>query len=190
MKRLSLLFAFSILLACTAPMEIMDKEAPSEEPPEVTQQQRTEEIEQTEQERPEEKETHPAVADWLLRRQGLCHQHRDAIDAQLERHRSAFIATSAKDQGVLLHSQLQALMLASCDPERTPGLFREFLQHMGRSTTMPLDYHALFELMSSQLNAYSALEQRYRELEARHQKTIEGIGNIERFLEPEAEPDQ
>lgn len=193
MKRLSLLLALSILpMACTAPTETMDNETPAPRKPAEA---RSEELAEAsappdKNTSPAEAELHPAVADWLLYRQVACNQKPSVIDAQLERQQRAGQSSAANDEFALVHSQLQALMLASCDPARTPGIFRQLLQRVKSSAEISTEYHALFELMGSQLNAYAALERRYQELDARHQKTIEGIGNIERFLEPQAEPDQ
>lgn len=189
MKRLSLLLAYAMLLACTASPPAMESEAPSAEPAEAAYEDAVEEAEDKEEDEMRA-ELYPALADWLLHRQGACKQSPDAIDAQLQEHRRALAKTPQADDQILIQSRLQVLMLASCDFDRTGGLFRELLRRSGSQPNTPADYLALFELLSIQSDAYAALERRYAELEARHQETIEGIGDIESILEPQAEPDQ
>ncbi|MEX1033036.1 MAG: hypothetical protein WDZ30_06715 [Cellvibrionaceae bacterium] len=132
-----------------------------------------------------------SIADWLVQRQTACDLSNDAIDAHLERYRGSF--SNAPDEGdpaqlVHAYSQLKALMLASCNPARTPGLLNNFLTAVRDYSHWPPEYKALFDLLASEQRAYALLEQKYRELEARHKKTIEGIGNIERTLEDQTEP--
>lgn len=126
------------------------------------------------------------VADWLVQRRGACQQDREAIRAQLERYRQSFGNTAPTDeeaQVVRAYSQLKALMLASCSPARTPGLLNSFLREMESYEHWPPEYTALFDLLRSEYEAYSLLEDKYRQLEHRHRKTIDGIGNIEQSLE-------
>lgn len=191
MKRLSLMLIHCALLACSS-ADVVDQEVPSEEPKVEHHESSSFSWWAREESEPQddEAETHPAVAEWLLRRQATCSQGPNTISAQLARHRRSFATDPDETQAEPIQSQLQALMLASCEPARTPGLLRKFLQHMESSRELSSDYQALFELMAAQLAAYSTLERRYRDLEARHQKTIEGIGNIESILETEAEPEQ
>lgn len=192
MKRLSvLLFLQLALLACSTP-DFPDDEPPSKEPPEsdhldlgsvipwdIFRMPRENDETETAEQAP--------VSDWLRQRQKTCSQHPKTIEAQLQQHRKNFRADAQSPEPALAHSQLQALMLASCNPARTPGLFNDFLGQMTESTQWSEEYQALFELMASQQRAYANLERRFAELEALHQKTIEGIGNIERFLESQIE---
>lgn len=201
MKRLSCILLIGILGACSTSIELPETTTttPSQEPPESNQRDQRSELRPTTpsinvvepSDFPENdlEAPYPSIADWLLQRQGICSQSRDAIDAQLQRHRQSFSADVSQDEHILIHSQLQALMLASCEPAQTPGLFTEFIRHMARSPRWPEEYQALFALMSTQLQSYTSLEHRFHELEAQHQKTIEGIGNIERFLESQVEPE-
>lgn len=130
------------------------------------------------------------VADWLVQRKDICQQDHEAIDAQLARYRESFSGAPESEEApmVVAYSQLKALMLASCRPARTPGLLKNFLDSIRARNHWPPEYAALFDLLHSEYQAYALLEENYRELEARHQKTIDGIGNIEQSLESQADP--
>ena len=188
MKRLSLVCCvLFMLLACSTP------DLPNDEPPasdtdplELPGTIPWETLEPRDADEPHEA-LHPPLSDWLLQRRGVCSQKQKAIDAQLKRHQQNIRSAARSAEARAAHSQLQALMLVSCDPARTPGLFNDMLRQLTQSKQWPDDYQALFALMLSQQQAYSTLEQRFEELEARHQKTIEGIGNIERVLESQIE---
>lgn len=132
------------------------------------------------------------VADWLVQRRTVCDQSNSAIDAQLARYRESLKSLPSGENAGVVHaySQLQALMLASCNPARTPGLLSTFLNSITRYGDWPPEYSALFDLLESEYQAYSLLEEKYQELESRHQRTIDGIGNIERNLESQTETPQ
>ncbi|MGQ9426025.1 hypothetical protein ACXYTJ_04505 [Gilvimarinus sp. F26214L] len=143
-------------------------------------------------EEPEElEENYLPVSDWLMQRKSVCEEDPQTIDLQLERYVASMdepIPEDGDDELVQAYSRLKALMLASCDPARTPGLIGRFLQSMRRYSHWPPEYEGLFDLLEEQYRAYVLLDDRYRELETRHQKTIEGIGNIERSLESPPDP--
>jgi hypothetical protein len=136
-------------------------------------------------------QTYLSVADWLMQRKSVCQQNYEAIDAELEHYQENFagdFSINGQTGTVQVYSRLKALMLASCNPARTPGLLNNFLSTITRYTDWPPEYTALFDLLESEYQAYALLEEKYRELETRHQKTIDGIGNIEKSLEYEMEP--
>lgn len=130
------------------------------------------------------------VADWLVQRQSICRQDWNSIQSQLQRYQQSVIESRPRleqDAEVAqAYNQLKALMLATCRPARTPGLLKSLLVTIARQEWPP-EYSALFALLENEYAAYAMLEGKYRQLEERHQKTIDGIGQIERSLEPEAE---
>lgn len=130
------------------------------------------------------------VADWLVQRQGICKQDWESIQTQLQRYQQSLTEThSPPDQNTEVaqaYAQLKALMLATCRPARTPGLLNELLSSVTRYDWPP-EYSALFSLLEDEYSAYALLEEKYRQLEERHQKTIDGIGHIEQSLEPDTE---
>lgn len=139
----------------------------------------------------DEAEFYLQVGDWLVQRQSACRQENEAIDAQLSRYRESFSEAPSGDEDapiVLAYSQLKALMLATCNPARTPGLLKNFLDAITEYDQWPPEYSALFDLLQSEYQAYALLEEKYEALEARHQKTIDGIGNIEQSLESQPSP--
>lgn len=139
----------------------------------------------------DKEESYLPVSDWLVQRQTTCQQDDEAIDAQLTRYRQSFSDSTPSgedEQIVLAYSQLKALMLATCKPARTPGLLKNFLDAITEYEHWPPEYSALFDLLQDEYQAYALLEQQYRALRARHQKTIDGIGNIEQSLESQTTP--
>lgn len=178
----------------STPSEVEDESQAAERPtpPESASsgQVTTEDSKAGDDAKPEE-EYYLPVADWLVQRKTVCQQDNDAINTQLERYRQSFsddLPPGEHAQIVQAYSQLKALMLASCDPARTPGLLKNFLDAITDHSHWPPEYTALFDLLQSEYQAYSLLEKKHRDLEARHQKTIDGIGNIEKSLESQVDP--
>jgi hypothetical protein len=129
------------------------------------------------------------VADWLVQRQSVCRQEWESIQNQLQRYQQDLAETDPQPdpsaEVVQAYTQLKALMLATCRPARTPGLLKNLLINVAQYEWPP-EYIALFDLLEAEYGAYAVLEERYRDLEKRHQQTIDGIGRIEQSLESDA----
>ncbi|MCW8196562.1 hypothetical protein F6455_17345 [Proteobacteria bacterium 005FR1] len=128
------------------------------------------------------------VADWLVQRRSACDQSWESIETQLNRHEQALKQEQPQTDHEVSHAytQLKALMLATCNPARTPGVLRILLDQIG-DYDWPPEHMALFDLLESEYSAYALLEDRYEDLQERHKKTIDGIGNIERSLDSDAD---
>jgi hypothetical protein len=128
------------------------------------------------------------LADWLVQRRSACNQEWDSIQNQLRRYQERLSnidpAPEQNAEVAYAYTLLKALMLATCSPARTPGILNNLLETTSEYDWPP-EYRALFDLLKSKSAAYMLLEEKYRDLEARHQKTIDGIGNIEQSLESE-----
>lgn len=144
----------------------------------------------------------PSLAELMMQRQQLCSAPREERLNALEHYRDALVggarnAVSAPAETV---HQLHALMLASCEPARTPGIFSEMLALITDGDWTP-EYMAFFDLLVASHRAYVLLDGRhqavaekyeslvrqhdvlrkdYQALEEEHQKTIKGISDIER----------
>ncbi len=87
----------------------------------------------------------------------------------------------------------ELLLLASCDPARTPGVLRNTLEKLANHAQWTQEKQALFNLIQAQSKAYDLIEGSYqnlkiefKSLEAEHKKlqetlenTIKGIQQIE-----------
>lgn len=106
-----------------------------------------------------------AAASWLLKRQQLC-----SLEADERRQR---LREAAGDDD----ARRDRLLLASCEPERTPGLLREALQGVPEQTDPALQ--ALLEMIHDHARSYRVLEEQNAQLAAQLESTIEGIRRIE-----------
>lgn len=124
------------------------------------------------------------VADWLVQRRSVCSEGWKSIQIQLNRYQDMLTQGPQPEEQEVVHAytQLKALMLATCNPARTPGVLKNLLDRVD-DYEWPAEYSALIDLLKSEYSAYALLEARYKDLRARHQKTIDGIGNIEQSLE-------
>lgn len=106
------------------------------------------------------------AATWLLKRQQLCR-----LDTDERRLRLRELTGDSDD-----HRRDQ-LLLASCEPERTPGLLREALQAIPEQTEPSLQ--ALLEMIHDHSRSYRVLEEQNAQLTTQLERTIEGIRRIE-----------
>jgi hypothetical protein len=79
--------------------------------------------------------------------------------------------------------KLDALLLASCKPARTPGVLNQLLADLTASGTWPEEYAAFFDLLIAGQRAYAAVEKVYLDLKDEHEKTIQGLSEIEAQIE-------
>lgn len=89
--------------------------------------------------------------------------------------------------------RLNALLLASCEPARTPGVLNQLLAQLTAEGIWPEEYAALFDLLIAGQKAYATVEKVYQELEAsyaalqeEHEQTILGLGEIETQIEEQS----
>lgn len=127
----------------------------------------------------------------------------------LDDYRAVFVEGSISPDslpGFLPESthQLNALMLASCDPGRTPGVLSEMLAAVTSGEHWPAEYMAFFDVLVASHRAYALLDERhhelkkkyqdlqtehetlqgdYRALQIEHKNTIKGISDIERSID-------
>lgn len=90
--------------------------------------------------------------------------------------------------------KLNELLLASCEPARTPGVLNQLLAQLTAAGTWPEEYAAFFDLLISAQKAYASVEKVYLELEAEHhalqeehERTILGLGEIESQIEAQSQ---
>lgn len=102
-------------------------------------------------------------------------------------------ALSREQEGAVDEKQLNALLLASCEPARTPGVLNQLLAQLTAEGTWPEEYAALFDLLIAGQRAYATVERLYQELEANyvalqeeHEQTILGLGEIETQIEEQS----
>jgi len=155
-----------------------------------------------------------SLPDLMMKRLQLCMIPVEEQLALLDDYRAVFVEGAAPEEplpGFLsptMH-QLNAVMLASCDPGRTPEMLSEILAVVTSEEGWPSEYMAFFDLLVTSHRAYKqadgrrrelqetyrglkkeheALQQDYRALEIEHQNTIKGISDIERGIDmPDAE---
>ncbi|HLS99469.1 MAG: hypothetical protein WDA10_08925 [Porticoccaceae bacterium] len=106
----------------------------------------------------------------LLARERLC-----ALPRGEQRLRLMELSTPGRDRG----ERFSRLLLASCNPEATPGLLRQALGALGDGADFSPGERALVALIRDQARSYRVLEERNAELAARLAETIDGIRDIE-----------
>lgn len=74
---------------------------------------------------------------------------------------------------------MATLMLASCTPDKTPGLLANSLTAARKLSQAPPGFEALLDLLSAQLRSYSLVEDRLRATETKLERVISGIRKIE-----------
>ena len=79
--------------------------------------------------------------------------------------------------------KLNALLLASCKPARTPGVLNQLLADLTAAGTWPEEYAAFFDLLIAGQRAYATVEKVYMDLKQEHEKTIQGLSEIEAQIE-------
>lgn len=106
------------------------------------------------------------VAQWLLQRQQWCQ-----LEAEERRLRLREPVGDSEE------ASLGRVLLASCEPERTPGLLREALQAVPEQEDPALQ--ALLNMIRDHARSYRVLEEQNAQLAAQLESTIEGIRRIE-----------
>ncbi len=138
-----------------------------------------------------------SVAQLLTVRQILCRLPEDEQANRLQLYRQVFVekevdeSTLRRETGTAVPSEvhlLYALMLATCDPQRTPGVVSEMLSEVDAVGKWPEEHEALIDLLMAEQNAYLVLNNRYEELLEQHEKTIQGIKNIEAEIDKADSP--
>ncbi len=155
-----------------------------------------------------------SLSELMLQRLQLCLRPAEDRSRLLDDYRALYvddIATTEHldDDSVRRTNELNALMLASCDPARTPGVLSEMLATVTSEEEWSADYMAFFDLLVASHRAYvlvdesrvdlnkkfehlqlmhEQLQQDYQALQVEHENTIKGISDIERSIDlPEAE---
>lgn len=121
-----------------------------------------------------------SVAEWLLQRHAIC--------TGLETATEAMVPVAAMSSGQSIEERLDVLLISSCRPASTPGILSEALHSLSRAGSWPEEYLALFDMLNSSQKAYSAVEKLYRELKMEHEKTIQGLSEIEDDIEAQSIP--
>ena len=131
-----------------------------------------------------------SVNQLLIERLALCGAPPEEQDAMLAR---SLKSESRSPDGGVDESKLTALLLASCKPARTPGVLNQLLAELTAAGTWPEEYAAFFDLLISGQRAYASvekvyvdLEQAYADLKHEHEKTIQGLSEIETQIELQA----
>lgn len=119
-----------------------------------------------------------SVDQLLLQRLTLCNQPEEQRHATLD----GFDVTAHEVNGVD-EKRLSQLLLASCDPAVSPGVLNQLLADLTTAGTWPEEYAAFFDLLITGQRAYAAVEKVYLELKSEHEKTIQGLSEIEAQIE-------
>lgn len=82
-----------------------------------------------------------------------------------------------------IEAQLDALLLATCRPDATPGLLNQLIADLSKAGTWPAEYAGFFDLLLAGQKAYGLVEKMYNDLKVEHEETIRGLGEIEADLE-------
>ena len=108
---------------------------------------------------------------WLEKRRELC-----GLPDIERRARLKFYSDEGEKRQ---DAQLERLLLASCQPDQTPGLLYEALRDFPPETTETHPQSALIEVIRDFARSYRALETKTRNLEEKLESTIDGIQQIE-----------
>lgn len=155
-----------------------------------------------------------SLSQLLLQRQELCRMPAKDRDRLVKDYHWVFVAGDAEldDLQTLLpkrRHQLNALMLATCDPAKTNNDLSEMLAVVTAEEGWPEDYVAFFDLLVATQRArsilrdghdkllgkyqslqqdYQSLQEDYQRLQVEHENTIKGISEIERGIDvPDAD---
>lgn len=155
-----------------------------------------------------------SLSQLLLQRQELCRMPAKDRDRLVKDYHWVFVAgdTELDDLQTLLpkrRHQLNALMLATCDPAKTNNDLSEMLAVVTAEEDWPEDYVAFFDLLVATQQArsilrdghdkllekyqrlqqdYQNLQEDYQRLQVEHENTIKGISEIERGIDvPDAD---
>jgi len=127
-----------------------------------------------------------SVNQLLIERLALCNASQEEQDAYMKQN----LASSDVKAGSVDENKLNALLLASCKPARTPGVLNQLLADLTAAGTWPEEYAAFFDLLIAGQRAYASVEKVYVDLEKAygdlkqvHEKTIQGLSEIEAQIE-------
>lgn len=111
----------------------------------------------------------PSLESMVTFRQKACQRPEEERDRMLRDYRD-----KASDESVL-----RTLMLATCAPEKTPGLLANSLVEARSLERSPPGFSAFLDLLAAEAQAYSLLERRLRQTQQKLEDMIEGIRTIE-----------
>jgi hypothetical protein len=103
--------------------------------------------------------------------------------ADQEAYLNQMVGRDSRPGGGVDEEKLNALLLASCKPARTPGVLNQLLADLTASGTWPEEYAAFFDLLIAGQRAYASVEKVYLDLKEEHEKTIQGLSEIEAQIE-------
>lgn len=119
-----------------------------------------------------------------------------SLEALLD-FRSQACARSGEEREALLQrfrnddspeATMGSLMLATCEPDQTPGLLANSLLAARELEDTPAGFDDLLDLLSAQARAYALVEKQLRRTRRQLDDMVEGIRNIEAEMgEPEEE---
>lgn len=118
------------------------------------------------------------IKELLLQRLSVCSEPADSRKELLEQ-----LPVEANVSNGVNERQLNELIVATCEPARTPGVLNQLLAELTAAGTWPEEYAAFFDLLISGQRAYAAVEKIYVELKQEHEKTIQGLSEIETQIE-------
>lgn len=119
-----------------------------------------------------------SVAEWLAQRQAIC----AGLDKVNE------VVPPGTQPAQTMEEKLDLLMITTCRPASTPGLLSEVLHSLAKNGPWPEEYLALFDLLNSGQKAYASVEKLYLDLKTEHEKTIQGLSEIENDIESQNVP--
>jgi hypothetical protein len=117
----------------------------------------------------------------LIERLSLCND--PPVDLETYLNQVIGRPTVVDDVVSVDEEKLDALLLASCKPARTPGMLNQLLADLTASGTWPEEYAAFFDLLIAGQRAYASVEKIYLDLKSEHEKTIQGLSEIEAQIE-------
>lgn len=113
--------------------------------------------------------TFPDLESLVTFRQKTCQRPAQERDRMLSAYREA-----TSDEALL-----KTLMLATCEPDQTPGLLANSLVEARDLQHPPPGFSAFLDLLAAEAKSYSLLDRRLRETRKRLEDMIEGIRTIE-----------
>ena len=117
----------------------------------------------------------PDVVLWLESRKNLC--------ALPEVEQRARIHQLANNTSVTRNEAIEHILLATCQPDLTPGLLREALSTLPDTSKWSPAERAFVELIGNFTRSYRILEDKNRQLADQLEDTINGIRAIETELD-------
>lgn len=122
-----------------------------------------------------------SVEQLLVQRLSVCGVAKDQRETYIKK-----FTVQPNPQNGVNEEQLNQLLLASCSPETKPGVLNQLLADLTSAGTWPEGYAAFFDLVISGQRAYAAVEKVYLGLKQEHEKTIQGLSEIETQIEKQS----